>query len=101
MHAMCLSGYPNISVGEILLRMADAAARQFPIGESLMQAILSPQEAADLLFYLMNAMSTASASTTTPSTRTTSSDTGASITAGALYFWLFSKSYTISVDLGG
>lgn len=45
----------------------------FPIGASLMQAILSPQEAADLLFYLMNVMSTVSASTTTASTAPISS----------------------------
>ena len=38
-----------------------------------MQAILSPQEAGDLLFYLMNVMSTVSASTTTPSIARTSS----------------------------
>jgi hypothetical protein len=63
------------SVGEILYSLAVAypAATPFPIGMSLMQATLSPLEAADLLFYLMNVMSTVSASTTTPSTRTTSS----------------------------
>jgi hypothetical protein len=67
--------FPSTSVGEILLRMADAfpAATPFPIGASLMQVILSPQEAADLLFYLMSAMSTVSASTTTPSIKTISS----------------------------
>ena len=59
----------STSVGEILysLVVAFPAASPFPIGASLMQATLSPQEAADLLFYLMNAMSTVSASTTTPS----------------------------------
>jgi hypothetical protein len=43
----------STSVGEILLRTADAfpAASPFPIGASLMQVTLSPQEAADLLFY--------------------------------------------------
>jgi hypothetical protein len=51
------------------------AASQFPVGESLMQAILSPQEAGDLLFYLMNVMSTVSASTTTLSMARTSSFT--------------------------
>src|ERR1700716_734531 len=60
---------PSTSVGEILKGTARAfpVANPFPIGASLMQATLSPQEAADLLFYLMNAMSTVSASTTTPS----------------------------------
>src|SRR5258706_6960276 len=66
---------PSTSVGEILLRTADAfpAASPFPIGESLMQVTLSPQEAADLLFYLMSAMSTVSARPTTPSIKTISS----------------------------
>ena len=54
------------------LAVAYPAATPFPIGASLMQVTLSPQEAADLLFYLMNVMSTVSASTTTPSTETTS-----------------------------
>jgi hypothetical protein len=62
----------SISVGEILRRTGDAypAASPFPIGASLMQVTLSPQQAADLLFYLMSAMSTVSASTTTHSTKT-------------------------------
>ena len=49
----------STSVGEILYSLAVAypAANTFPIGESLMQAILSPQEAADLLFFLISAMS--------------------------------------------
>jgi hypothetical protein len=66
---------PSTSVGEILYSLAVAfpAANPFPIGASLMQATLSPQEAADLLFYLMNVMSTVSASTTTPSIKTISS----------------------------
>src|ERR1700704_5723118 len=66
---------PITSFGEILTSTARAfpVANPFPIGVSLMQATLSPQEAADLLFYLMNVMSTVSASTTTPLTRTTSS----------------------------
>ena len=65
----------STSVGEILYSLAVAypAATPFPVGMSLMQATLSPLEAADLLFYLMNVMSTVSASTITPSTRTTSS----------------------------
>src|SRR5450755_1416846 len=69
------------SVGEILYSLAVAypAATPFPIGASLMQAILSPQEAADLLFYLMNVMSTVSASTTTPSTEPTLSSTNAGL----------------------
>ena len=60
----------TISVGAILSDTARVfpAAKEFPIGESLVQATLSPQEAADLLFYLMNVMSTVSARTTTPST---------------------------------
>src|SRR5450631_1631489 len=71
------------SVGEILYSLAVAypAATPFPIGASLMQATLSPQEAADLLFYLMNVMSTVSASTTTPSTARTFS----SIDAGLMF----------------
>ena len=71
--------YPSSSVGEILKSTALAypPAKPFPIGGSLMRAILSPQEAADLLFYLMNVMSTVSVSTTTPSTRTTCCSTGA------------------------
>jgi hypothetical protein len=42
---------PSTSVGEILYGLAVAypAANPFPIGGSLMQATLSPQEAADLL----------------------------------------------------
>jgi hypothetical protein len=63
----------STSVGAILTSMAVAypAISPCPIGESLMRATLSPQEAADLLFYLMNVMSTASAATTTPLTKTT------------------------------
>jgi hypothetical protein len=73
----------STSVGEILYSLAVAypAATPFPIGASLMQATLSPQEAADLLFYLMNVMSTVSASTTTPSTARTFS----SIDAGLMF----------------
>src|SRR5450755_3190351 len=69
------------SVGEILYSLAVAypAATPFPIGESLMQATLSPQEAADLLFYLMNVMSMVSASTITPSTKPTLSSTNAGL----------------------
>jgi hypothetical protein len=53
------------------MAVAYPAISPCPIGESLMQGTLSPQEAADLLFYLMNVMSTASAATTTPLTKTT------------------------------
>jgi hypothetical protein len=69
----------STSVGEILYATARAfpAANPFPIGESLMQATLSPQEAADLLFYLMNVMSTVSASTTTVSMNPTLSSINA------------------------
>jgi hypothetical protein len=60
--------HDRISVGAIFdTALVFSAASQFPVGESLMQAILSPQEAGDLLFYLMNVMPTVSASTTTPS----------------------------------
>jgi len=61
-----------ISVGEILQSLARVypAANEYQIGESLMQATLSPQAAADLLFYLTKPMSTASASMTTPSMKT-------------------------------
>jgi|SRR5450631_1091295 hypothetical protein len=54
----------STSVGEILLRMADVfpATKAFPIGDMLMQATLSPQAAADLLFYLTHLMSTCNAS---------------------------------------
>jgi hypothetical protein len=63
----------STSVGAILTSMAVAypAISPCPIGESLMQGTLSPQEAADLLFYLMHVMSTASASTRTPLTKPT------------------------------
>jgi len=52
-----------------------SCGKPVPVGESLMQDILSPQEAGDLLFYLMNVMSTVSASTTTLSMARTSSFT--------------------------
>jgi hypothetical protein len=64
----------SISVAEILQSTADAfpAASQFPIGESLTQAILSPLEAADLLYYLMSVMLTVSTAIATEAIRTTS-----------------------------
>jgi hypothetical protein len=44
------------------------AVKRFRAGESLMQVILSPQETADFLFFLMRVMSMENASTTMPST---------------------------------
>jgi hypothetical protein len=53
--------YPSISVGAILcdLALVFLAVRKLPIGVSSMQAILSPQEVADFLFFLMSEISTA------------------------------------------
>jgi hypothetical protein len=61
---------PNISVGAIFNDTARVfpAEKQSPIGESLMQVILSPQEAADFLYFLMNVISMESARMITPST---------------------------------
>lgn len=74
--------YPSMSVAEILYDMGLAypVVSQFPIGESLTQVILFPQEVADLHFFLMKLMFMASARTTTPSTKTTSCCTDASWT---------------------
>jgi hypothetical protein len=74
----------NSSVGEISYSLAVAfpAANPCAIGGSLMQVTLSPQETPDLLFYLMNVMSTANANTTTPSTKTTSSSTATGLMPG-------------------
>jgi hypothetical protein len=60
---------PSISVGAILNDLAPVypAVTRFYIGPSLMQAILSPQETADFLFFLMSEMSTVNAGTTTRS----------------------------------
>src|SRR6266436_8566202 len=44
------------------------AVNQFPIGESLTQVILSPQEAADFLYFLMSVISMESVRMITPST---------------------------------
>jgi hypothetical protein len=65
--------FQSISVAEILRSTADAfpAASRFPIGESLTQVTLSPLEAADLLFYLMNAISMASVGIATAEMRAT------------------------------
>jgi hypothetical protein len=72
----------STSVGEILYATARAfpVANPFPIGESLMQVILSPQEAADFLYFLMNVISMESARMITPSTEPTSFSTVAAWT---------------------
>jgi hypothetical protein len=59
----------NISVGAILndLERVYPAVKQFRTTPGLMRVILSPQETADFLFFLMSEMSTANASTTTRS----------------------------------